>query len=714
MFTEERLWTLENFRTLRRCYVENTVSNAEGFNATLKLKLDPEPPAIKRLWAELAWVYYLFPTNMTARTKRDRIALYWRWSGATLPDDHHALAPPVLDGVGGAGVAYSTHIWREYRALVLVSVDWCALSRQETEVLLADPWDFATWLEDRQDIAGRMVRHALLYLLFPDYFEPIVTASHKRQIVRALHPEGDALYNADRVTLDRAVYDVRKILEKEQPSNTVNFYRPPTNERWQGRSKPPRPAPDATKPSVTREEAEDWFRKRFSEARVWWLGTGPRARLWHDSKNMGLAVLSENDLGDLGEYESRDTVAQDLAAVGRGSNPTMRSLALWQFRSDIQVGDVVIAHSGGSRILGWGRVEGDYAYDPERSEYPHTRQVEWHPCEPPAVAPKRYIAKALTDFSPYLPMVHRIFELIDGKSPPPPPNGREDYDIESALENLFIDRAQFTRILDSMRLRRNLILQGPPGTGKTFVARRIAWCLIGRKEPTQLEAVQFHQSYSYEDFVQGYRPTEAGGFSLKNGVFFEFCQRARESPEETFVFVIDEINRGNLSRIFGELLMLIEADKRSPEYAVALTYDSAGERFFVPANVYILGMMNTADRSLALVDYALRRRFAFEELRPAFGTDQFRDHLLDAGLDQSLVNMIDDRMEQLNSQIRDDAELGAGFRIGHSFFVPSDDDELSDDWYARVVRTQIQPLLQEYWFESPDRVDDAVSTLLAP
>ena len=226
--------------------------------------------------------------------------------------------------------------------------------------------------------------------------------------------------------------------------------------------------------------------------------------------------------------------------------------------------------------------------------------------------------------------------------------------------------------------------------------------------------MQFHQSYSYEDFVQGYRPTEAGGFSLKKGVFFEFCQRARESPEETFVFVIDEINRGNLSRIFGELLMLIEADKRSPEYAVALTYDSAGERFFVPANVYILGMMNTADRSLALVDYALRRRFAFEELRPAFGTDQFRDHLLDAGLDQSLVNMIDDRMEQLNSQIRDDAELGAGFRIGHSFFVPSDDDELSDDWYARVVRTQIQPLLQEYWFESPDRVDDAVSTLLAP
>lgn len=535
VFTDERLWTLENFRTLRRCYVEKSVDNTDGFNATLKVKLDPEPPTIKRLWAELAWVYYLFPTNMAAETKRDRISMYWQWSGASLRDDHHALVAPVLAGAGGTGVAYHTHIWREFRAFVLVLLDWYALSRQDRNALLADPWEFATWLEGRPEIAGRMVRHALLYLLFPDYFEPIVTASHKRQIVRAIHPDGASRYNADRVTLDRSVYDVRKILEEEDSSTTVDFYRSPTNERWQGDQKPTSSV--ATKTPVTPGEAEDWFRKRFGDARVWWLGTGPRARLWPESKNAGLAVLSENDLGDLSEYESREAVAKDLAAVGRGSNPTMRSLALWQFRSDMHVGDTIIAHSGGSRILGWGRVRGDYVYDPERPDYPHIRQVEWHPCERPTSAPKRYVAKALTDFSAYFPSVRRIFELIDGKEPPEPPDGGADYDIESALEDLFIDRGQFTRILDSIRLRRNLILQGPPGTGKTFVARRIAWCLIGRKEPSQVESVQFHQSYSYEDFVQGYRPTETGGFSLNGGVFFAFCQRARESPEEAFVWV---------------------------------------------------------------------------------------------------------------------------------------------------------------------------------
>ena len=158
--------------------------------------------------------------------------------------------------------------------------------------------------------------------------------------------------------------------------------------------------------------------------------------------------------------------------------------------------------------------------------------------------------------------------------------------------------------------------------------------------------------------------------------------------------------------------MLIEHDKRRSDYAVALTYDSAGERFFVPDNVYILGMMNTADRSLALVDYALRRRFAFEDLKPAFGSEAFRDYLLGAGLDSSLVTVIDERIERLNGLIRSDPELGQGFEIGHSFFVPDEDDEPSEEWYERILKTQIRLLLREYWFDSPERIEDAMSTLL--
>ena len=267
--------------------------------------------------------------------------------------------------------------------------------------------------------------------------------------------------------------------------------------------------------------------------------------------------------------------------------------------------------------------------------------------------------------------------------------------------------------MESIKSGKNLILQGPPGTGKTFIARRIAWCLIGREDSDPIEMVQFHQSYAYEDFVEGFRPTKGGGFDLKPGVFRRFCERARANPAIPHVFIIDEINRGNLSRIFGELLMLIEADKRSEDYAVTLPYSDT--RFHVPANVHLLGMMNTADRSLALVDYALRRRFAFETLEPAYGTkygrDAFEKHLASKGADPSLGRRICDRIGKLNEKIANDKELGRGFRIGHSYFVPGDGGVPSEDWYRHVVDTQIAPLLREYWFDAAEDVERDVAKL---
>ena len=716
VFSEEDLWTRENFEILTRFYVENLDEGEGKFDAKLKRQLGPAPASSKRTWAEMAWVYSLFPINMTAQKKRIQVATYWSWSGSELPEKHDSLTDSVLAGLGSGGMAYNTHKWREFRLFVTMMADWYTLGLSERESLAKNPWDFSHWLDNRKYVAARMFRHVVLYLLFPDSFEPIASANHKQQIVKALHPSADTVDELDLIELDRAVLQVRRALEDEYSGLEVNFYRSAINERWQQGPDSPMKNPEAPEETIlTDDAAAEWFGKEFpASRRVWWLSTGTGGQRWSEFLEHGVAVLSHGDLGDLGEYASRDAMVDALVEQGLGPNPKHRSLALWQFSRKMQVNDLIIAQYGGLHVVGRGFVRGDYTYDADRPEYPHRRKVAWRACSPPITAPRRVVAKALTDFTPYLPFVRQVFSRIDQGGGRPGPQSDPSYTIDTALESVFVSRDQFHRILESIRLRRNLILQGPPGTGKTFIARRIAWCLIGQKKPAQVEQVQFHQSYSYEDFVQGYRPTASGGFSLKNGVFFEFCQRAQKIPDEVFVFIIDEINRGNLSRIFGELLMLMESDKRGSEYGVKLTYYSEGKRFFVPPNVYILGMMNTADRSLALVDYALRRRFAFEELTPAFGTDPFRDYLQEVGLDQSLIDMIDERMEALNTQIRDDTELGRGFQIGHSFFVPGDDDELSDDWYENVVRTQIRPLLQEYWFDAPERVERAVNRLLAP
>jgi 5-methylcytosine-specific restriction enzyme B len=231
----------------------------------------------------------------------------------------------------------------------------------------------------------------------------------------------------------------------------------------------------------------------------------------------------------------------------------------------------------------------------------------------------------------------------------------------------------------------------------------------------QAGALQFHQNYSYEDFVQGWRPGPGGTFVRRDGVFLEMCRRAAADPEQPYVLVIDEINRANLSKVFGEVMVLMEADKRGPANPVRLSYAAADEpAFFIPENLYILGMMNTADRSLAMVDYALRRRFAFYYLRPAFGTEAFAAYLEECDVEEELIRRIVDRFTALNARIREDnANLGAGYEIGHSYFCPGKADEnLDETWYRRIVETEIRPLLREYWFDQPEQTESAVRELL--
>ncbi|MBI2331659.1 MAG: AAA family ATPase, partial [Chloroflexi bacterium] len=312
-----------------------------------------------------------------------------------------------------------------------------------------------------------------------------------------------------------------------------------------------------------------------------------------------------------------------------------------------------------------------------------------------------------------------IFEETENLSKEDMETVNPPYSIEDLVASgVFLPEAELAQILDRLQSKKAMILQGPPGVGKTFVARKLAHALMEEVDNKRVEMVQFHQSYSYDDFVRGYRPVEgkAGSFALQNGVFYEFCQKAINDPDREYVFIIDEINRGNLSQIFGELLMLIEADKRDPEFAVPLIYRNEGEpRFCIPPNLYLIGLMNVADRSLAMVDYALRRRFVFVNLIPQYESGLYRQWLLERSMPPELVDLIIERMTSLNKQIKEDALLGENYQIGHSFFCPKGDNfaGLDKNWYQGIIRTEIAPLLKEYWFDNQSKADEAERGLLA-
>lgn len=454
------------------------------------------------------------------------------------------------------------------------------------------------------------------------------------------------------------------------------------------------------------EPATNRVDSNVKEIDYWIYSPGDNACMWDEFYNLGIMGIGWDDVTDLKEFTSKEEIKNYMKKVYDPSYSYKNNAhCLWQFANEIKIGDVIFVKKGMHKIIGKGVVTSEYIYDSARETYKHIRKVEWTnkgEWEHPGQA----VMKTLTCISPYPDYVQRLLSLfaedileetseqIEIKYPP--------YTKDDFLNKVYMDEDTYNTLTELLEAKYNVILQGAPGVGKTFAAKRLAYSIMGQKDTSRVAMVQFHQSYSYEDFIQGYRPSK-DGFELVNGAFYKFCKEAEEDNERPYFFIIDEINRGNLSKILGELMMLIEKDKRGEK--IKLLYSN--EWFTVPQNVRIIGMMNTADRSLALMDYALRRRFAFFDFAPAFSSEGFKNYLSEK--DSPKLEKLIAAVESLNSTISTDESLGDGFRIGHSYFCT--DDEITDEWLKSVVEYEVIPLIKEYWFDEHTKVRDWSATL---
>lgn len=446
----------------------------------------------------------------------------------------------------------------------------------------------------------------------------------------------------------------------------------------------------------------------------WLYAPGVGANMWDEFYDGGVMGLGWDELGDLSAYETKEDMRLRLQGLHPEENTSQKNSAhaVWQFAHDVKPGDIIFAKRGMSEIIGRGVVTGDYEYDEDGSEYPNLRNVDWSH-KGSWKLDQKFAQKTLTDVTDYTDFVATVSALFapteadaddvveDEPEAPYPTYGEDDF-----LAEAYMDRAQYETLVEVLRSKKNIILQGAPGVGKTFIAKRLAYSMMGVKDPDRVQMVQFHQSYSYEDFIEGYRPSK-NGFELEKGAFYTFCKKAQDDDENDYFFVIDEINRGNLSKIFGELFMLIENDKRGPKNKLQLLYSH--ELFYVPSNVYLIGMMNTADRSLAMLDYALRRRFAFFDLKPGFDSDGFTKYR--HGLRSAKLDKLVACVGRLNSAIAEDDTLGEGFCIGHSYFCGLAAEDMTDAKLSAIVEYELVPMLREYWFDDPAKVRDWASTL---
>jgi 5-methylcytosine-specific restriction protein B len=646
------LWTPAVLDEVDRRFVKNLDLGEGSFFEKLEDQLTSGSPSCKKLMAELLWILMLFPSNIGAAKKRESLQLVWSWSGEQLPNDHPMLSDAVLAGLGSAGTAYNTHRWREIAFLVTAVREFKRRSETERGALLGDPWAFAEWLGSMPDGRNRQLSHILPHLLFPDHFERISSEGEKRAILAAFENVTEReLRKWPTLKIDKTILNLRHRLEQER-SKEIDFYDDEIQDQWRDRQ------------------------------RCWLLAWNPKHWPWsalnaHREKTRNGETVTERWRC----AASAPREGEKVFLVRLGVEP----------RGVIAIGTVAR------------RPYQSQHYDAERAEGGDTTQ---------------YIDVAFSDIRDASLDPFVSIDALEHDAPD------QTWSTQSSGIEIKPKAARkLSALWDSLGPPRgekqsaatvslqatpdtgeplNLIYYGPPGTGKTFRLQQHKVNYTG-SDGERFEFVTFHQSYAYEDFVEGIRPIPTAGgqisYKIQHGVLRRVCQRAQKDPGRRYALFIDEINRGNIAKVFGELITLIEGDKRlrfdssgRVTSGLELSLPYSGDRFGVPANIDVIATMNTADRSIALLDTALRRRFRFEELMPnpsiidSHGSGIIPD---DEGGEVDLRALLAAMNARLAHLLHRDQT------IGHAYFTKV--TSFAD--LRAVMAREVLPLLQEYFYD---------------